>query len=429
MRMAPRPLSRRLAACSRKRSLHSFSSAFNHSLKTRYYLYYMSEVKAFPEGFEMLAGTPLRRSFEGPFPDEELSSWPSDPSNQTFLEERALGFNCLNYAKTPEASLYRHTMPDKEYLDANCPDGIRLELGFPSCGNGDTTSDDHKSHVKYPNLVKEGNCPESHPIHYPFLFYETIWATNAFAGEAGSFVLSNGDPTGCGYHADFMMGWESSDFLQQALDTCTSPSGKIEDCPIFETQDDATSAECTFDMPERIADDNNFGSEDGLPVNVPIQGWGQSATRYPVAGRQGVKTTAMPYTADSTTSALPTLSYSSANASETETAPGGIVIAMASTDEYAPESSTTTVEESYPTVEASSFTTEAAPAPTTVPSYEEPVYEGGEIITTKYMTQGNEVVEMVVEEVAVTVTATATPSSDSYDRGRHLHNHKHKHIR
>ena len=81
-------------------------------------------------------------------------------------------------------------------MDANCADGLRLELAFPSCGNGSIDSTDHKSHMAYPSLVKEGNCPPGYDVHYTFLFYETIYATNAFDGIDGEFMLSYGDPVG-----------------------------------------------------------------------------------------------------------------------------------------------------------------------------------------------------------------------------------------
>lgn len=168
-----------------------------------YYQALLDDVQAYEEGFKMVAGDPWIRNFTGPFPDTELSFWPTDASGddeQFFLQQRALGFNCLNYDIDPEPSLYRHIMPSKDYLDANCKDGLRLELAFPSCGNGSMDSADHKSHVKYPSLVKEGNCPDGYDTHYPFLFYETIWGTDAFAGEPGDFFLSYGDPVGTGYH-------------------------------------------------------------------------------------------------------------------------------------------------------------------------------------------------------------------------------------
>ena len=156
-----------------------------------------TSLSAFPAGFEMIAGDTNQRNFTYPVPDVEKSLWTGEYAEQPFLRQAAVGFNCLNYAKTPEGSLYRHFLPDKAYLDANCADGVRFELMFPSCWNGkDITSKDKKSHVAYPSQVMTGECPEGFPERLPSLFYETIWATNAFAGKNGKFIISNGDPTG-----------------------------------------------------------------------------------------------------------------------------------------------------------------------------------------------------------------------------------------
>lgn len=150
----------------------------------------------------MLAGSNYRRDYTvgDPYsPDPPQSSWAElKQTGQSDLEQRAIGFNCLNYATTPEASLYRHYLPNKTFTDANCPDGLRLEIMFPSCWNGEVSSDDHKSHVAYPDLVGNGDCPDTHTQRLVTLFYETIWDTNAaqFQGKSGSFVISNGDRTG-----------------------------------------------------------------------------------------------------------------------------------------------------------------------------------------------------------------------------------------
>lgn len=168
----------------------------------RYYLLYpnagQTNVTAFPEGFEMIAGDTNQRNFSYPVPDIPKSNWNQAPYNtQAFLRQAALGFNCLDYSKTAEGSLYRHFLPDKAYLDANCKDGVRFELMFPSCWNGvDKTSKDMKSHVAYPSQVMTGDCPKGFETRLVSLFYETIWNTNEFAGTAGQFVLANGDPTG-----------------------------------------------------------------------------------------------------------------------------------------------------------------------------------------------------------------------------------------
>ena len=370
----------------------------------------------------MIAGDKHVRNFTGPFPDTELSSWPTDPTNQFFLQQRAIGFNCLNYAIAPEPSLYRHQFPTKDYMDANCKDGIRMELAFPSCSNGELDSADHKSHVAYPSLVKEGNCPSGYDVHLPFMFYETIWATNTFAGKSGKFVMSYGDPIGTGYHGDFIMGWKSADFLGDAIKSCTSESGEISACPMFTIQEDSEAAMCTFPEPEELKSDEAAGPcASGLPVDVPIQYGPEPATAYPVAGRSGTPTSSIAPTLSSvaTSFSLPTLSYSAANPSETETAPGGIIVAVAtsrSSSQTAPLPATS--ESAASAYEAPSSTI------TSAPSVSENSDDGAEVVATSYMTQGHQVVEMVIEEVEVTVTATATPSAGAKHR-RHLHKHLH----
>ncbi|KAK3679925.1 hypothetical protein LTR78_000302 [Recurvomyces mirabilis] len=397
-----------------------------------YYLYYLQNVSAFPEGFQMVAGDPNIRNFTGPFPDTDLSSWPTDPTDQFFLQQRAIGFNCLNYAKTPEPSLYRHQLPSKEYMDANCADGLRFEMAFPSCGNGQPDSKNHKSHVAYPSLVKEGNCPKGYDTHYPFLFYETIWATNQFSGENGKFVLSMGDPVGTGYHGDFIMGWESADFLQKALDTCTNPSGQISDCPLFDIQSDAVGAKCTFDMPDALKDDDVFGPRDGLPVNIPVQDGPEPATAYAVAGRAGVSTSSLPSTTGTSSWAVPTLSYTPANPSLTSTALGGIVVDRPTGGNYGsigpaggksepavPTSSSSSSDDGW------SFSS-STEAPTTTAPAALSSSDGADIIATSYITTGNTIVELAIEQVEVTVTAT--PSAGVKHK-RHMDKHRHAHRR
>lgn len=367
-----------------------------------YYLPLLPNTTAFPEGFQMIAGNPYLRNFTGPFPDTPLSFWPTDSTNdQFFLQQRSIGFNCLNYATTPEPSLYRHVMPSKEYMDANCLDGLRLELGFPSCGNGELDSPDHQSHVAYPSLVKEGNCPEGYDIvHYPFLFYETIWATNTFAGDSGQFILSYGDPVGTGYHGDFIMGWESQDLLQRALDECTDPSGMIELCPLFDLQDDSVSQDCTFQTPQVLLGDQCHGPRSGLPVAIPIQYGPGDATTYPIAGRAGQPSITVEATNPPSTFELPTLTYSPANPTSTESAPGGIVVAI-----YTPSG-------------GDSDTTSTLRSPTAAPN----------VVATTTVITDNEVVEVLIEHVEVTITQTVTAAStESSNAKRHLHRHMHRH--
>lgn len=147
----------------------------------------------------MIAGNNAQRNFTLPVPDPPKSNWAElNQDSQVDREAKALGFNCLNYnnVSATEGSLYRHFMPSKAFIDEYCPDGIRMELMFPSCWDGVNVFTEDNTHVAYPDLVMTGDCPSGYPIRLPSLFYETIWDMAAFPGVDGEFVISNGDPTG-----------------------------------------------------------------------------------------------------------------------------------------------------------------------------------------------------------------------------------------
>jgi hypothetical protein len=93
-----------------------------------------------------------------------------------------------------------------------------------------------------------GNCPSTHPVRIPQLMYEVVWDTTGFNNkdewpEDGSqpFVLSTGDPTGLGQHADYVFGWRDN-ALQKAMDTsgCMGAS-----CANLARQDINTAKSCT----------------------------------------------------------------------------------------------------------------------------------------------------------------------------------------
>jgi hypothetical protein len=178
-----------------------FASSTNKD--TSYYLLYPNandateKVYGFPAGFRMIAGNVNLRNFSDyAVPDIPKSDWTGEYTTQAFLRQAALGFNCLNYAKAPEGSLYRHFLPDKAYLDANCADGVRFELMFPSCWNGANSSANFKDHVAYPTQVMTGDCPEGYPKRLVSMFFENIWRTEDYIGRDGQFLLAQGDPTG-----------------------------------------------------------------------------------------------------------------------------------------------------------------------------------------------------------------------------------------
>ncbi|KAF2455618.1 hypothetical protein BDY21DRAFT_365361 [Lineolata rhizophorae] len=373
-----------------------------------YYLLFGENIQAFPPGFRLLAGDTLMRNFSFPVPDPPKSSWSGDAATQDALRQKALGFNCLNYDRDPEATLYRHTMPSKQYLDDNCANGLRLELMFPSCWNGqDLDSDDHKSHVAYPSLVMDGDCPEGFEQRVPSLLYETIWATQDFAGVEGEFVISNGDPTGCGYHGDFIAGWDE-DFLQLAVDTCTNPSGNIEDCPHFDIQSEDDCRSCKFTMPSELDDDDCEGPREGLPGNVPIQAGPEYASKV----SPGDEETFAPSSDDATSSLpvathMPSLGYSA-----------GTRIA---TDNYGEATDLIVAEKQQSTAEPA----ETTPLPTLddIQAVSEEEEDSNAVTTTTYTSAGI-VYELVIEEVEVTVTATTTAA---VKHRRHVHHHNHHH--
>ncbi|KAH0545165.1 hypothetical protein FGG08_000777 [Glutinoglossum americanum] len=222
---------------------------------------------AFPPGFRMLAGNPFLRNFTGDTASEAIS------------------FACIDFANPgPETNGF----PTK-----NCPQGLRAQVFFPSCWDGvNLDSPDHKSHMSYPSVYNNGVCPPSHPKRFISLFYEVTWKVNDFkdmwTDGKWPFVLSSGDPTGFGYHGDFVNGWDV-DVLQNAIDSCNSNDGTLESCPVLERLPSDGLQDCQ--IPPSI-DEQVFGVLPALPGCNPIQNGPGNAT--PKSGC-GAPTTFGPY--------------------------------------------------------------------------------------------------------------------------------------
>lgn len=234
-----------------------------------------------------------------------------------------------------------------------------------------------------------------------------------------------------------MMGWEK-DFLQSAIETCTNVSGEIQDCPLFDIQSDSDSEQCFFDEPSVIADDNPAGPRDGLAINVPIQAGPGYATTYSVVGASAATsikpsqaTSAYSSAVRSASANVPTLTYSSATETKSDKYGGGIL--MVATDSSSAPESSSAVASSYQQKEAvvstsaaistsvALSTSVAASTVTAAPSLESAAAYNPNIVATSYITKGNEVVEVMIEEVEVTVTATASPTAQ---HKRHLNQHR-----
>ncbi|GAA5970240.1 hypothetical protein JCM11641_001633 [Rhodosporidiobolus odoratus] len=180
-----------------------------------------TKITAFPPGFKMLTGNPMDRTY-----------------TQTGNAKDAIGWNCLG--SPAPTRIEGSGLP----VDRDCSGNLRGEIRFPSCWDGKQNYTTDGSHVAY-SAGETGPCPSTHPTRIPTLFYEINYNTHSFEKHRSQamnthqpFVLANGDPTGQGWHGDFMNGWPE-DLLQEALETCLSPtSGSIEECPILKLRKD-----------------------------------------------------------------------------------------------------------------------------------------------------------------------------------------------
>ncbi|KEF50858.1 uncharacterized protein A1O9_13087 [Exophiala aquamarina CBS 119918] len=236
----------------------------------------------FPQGLRMVAGRSEKRAWNGPFPVPPRSQWSEADMTQESLAEKAIGFNCLHYdAGWNEGTFNVSYLREKAFVDAYCVDGLRAEILFPSCWDGvHLDAPDHRSHVLYPDHLESGLCPPSHPIYFPIISYEVVWGTPDFRHAAGQFVMSNGDPTGFGYHGDFMAAWEEGRLDLAAADsTCTdqdvanpATDGDVHKCSSFVVQRDEDARSCKLHVSQPVQTDPVEGLLLSLPGNVSVTG-------------------------------------------------------------------------------------------------------------------------------------------------------------
>lgn len=211
---------------------------------------------------------------------------------------------------------------------------------------------------------------------------------------------------GFGYHGDFIMGWDETNFtLQDAVDTCTNLDGEIESCPLFTVISEEEQGECQFDMPATLAKEDVAGPIANLPGDIALA-WGPAPAN--AAGSDASASVA------ATTAAVPTLSYSAGSTASVNGSyvPGNIFKATPTTTTViaaATDNAVTTASDPLITLATSTYTYTGASGDITI---SEIVYE--EAITW--------VTEMTTTTVYVEPTGVAR-------RDAHAHVHRHRHAR
>jgi hypothetical protein len=148
------------------------------------------QVKAFPEGFRMVAGDASRNTYNASLFADQAVSWVClDYNNPGVNGKETPGFptsNCPGAYSTDYVAFGDLT---------SALDGIRGQVFFPSCWDGvNLDSANHKDHVAYPiQNYNSGDCPSSHPVKLVSLFYEQIFSTGGFNmnGDGQSWVRFN----------------------------------------------------------------------------------------------------------------------------------------------------------------------------------------------------------------------------------------------
>ncbi|KAF9558822.1 hypothetical protein CPC08DRAFT_724247 [Agrocybe pediades] len=242
---------------------------------------------AFPDDFRMLSGDPTLRTY--------------DPNS---FAQQAVTFLCLDFNGV--------STKHNELPTGSCPSGIRAQINFPSCWDGkNLDSPDHKSHVSFLSTGPDsGSCSDpKFPVVLPRIFMEVYWSSSDFdsvrsqaRNTSQPFVFNvsfaHGDPTGYGYHADFINGWDKG-VLQKAVDNChCNPFGDPTCCVnqgIFDMNQGKT---CRI---TKSIDEQTTGTLLKLPGNNPVQPFGKKATIFADNTSPNLISPVFAYTGDSPT--------------------------------------------------------------------------------------------------------------------------------
>jgi len=249
-------------------------------------IYYLFDSKpgkttAFPDDFRMLSGDTSLRSY-----------------NASSFAQQAITFLCLDFNGV---STRHNTLPPK-----HCPSGIRAQINFPSCWDGkNLDSPDHKSHVAFLSGGPDsGTCSDpKYPITLPRIFIEVYWDSNSqdpskAMNPTQPLVFANGDPTGYGYHADFINGWDKG-VLQKAVDNCHCDDFGSPQCCADQGIFDLNQGQTCRNT--KSINETTTGRLPKLPGNNPVQGEGKAATSFPDLNPPALIAPVYHYTGDTPT--------------------------------------------------------------------------------------------------------------------------------
>lgn len=232
-----------------------------------------ANVTEFPEDFNMIAGDPFKRSDgDNPAGVRWACHQPDGRDDKIFTNGFPTGFQSCNY-------------------------GFATEVTFPSCWNGEKLNPSSPSaHMAYPEQYGNGvgveNCPTTHrAARFPTIFIEFWYDISSFNGQYSSssspWVLSNGDPTGYGMHADFLNGWEKGVLGKATAETggcncgCGCGNNEMKTCfgaNNVNDESDSNFKQCSASTSDSVA------KVDKLPGCNPIQSGPARATVASGAG-------------------------------------------------------------------------------------------------------------------------------------------------
>lgn len=195
------------------------------------------------------------------------------------------------------------------------------------------------------------------------------------------------------------------------MNTCTSTSGRIQDCPLFTIQDQSTQQECTLDLPALLVKEDAAGPMSSLPGGAQVF-WGPGP-----ASADDSETTAP------SSIVLPTLTYS---AGSTASVNGSFLPGNAF--KAASTSTSTPMDEA---VKGAAIVTPAiSGAPTgpteiaTATSYATTTLADGTVMVNEIVYE--EEIDFVT--IATTTTLYVDPTEAAVARRRSAHAHHHRHV-